>query len=78
MQCPHNQVEIAAMHNELSEIGDGSWEHVQGYDRNILHMILGCELPDLEKDQCNVIWEITGNTVYNLYRKITSHREGVG
>ena len=57
MQCPHNQVEISAMHNELSEIGDGSWEHVQWNDRNILHMILGCELPDLDKDQCNMIWE---------------------
>ena len=59
-----------AMHNELSDIHDGSWEHMKGCGLNTVHIILGCELPDLDvdTDQCNVIWEITGNTIYNIYR----------
>ena len=30
MQCPYNHNEMVAMYDELSNIDDGSWEHVKG------------------------------------------------
>ena len=74
MQCPYNHNEMVAMYDELSNIDDGSWEHVKGCGRNTLCIVLGCELPELDGGQCKVIWEITGKTVCNI--KLSAKEKG--
>ena len=78
MQCPNNHREIVRMYSELSNIEDGSWEYAKKYANDILCVVLGCEQPALDAQQCYTIWEITGKTVFDIYQKVVSHREGEG
>ena len=78
MQCPYNNREIVDMYSELDNIEDGSWEYVKGYGDNIMSVILGCTLPNLEMEQCFTIWEITGKAVFGIYQKIVNQRVGIG
>ena len=78
MQCPFNNGEIVDMYRELDNIEDGSWEYAKDCGNNIMAVILGCTLPNLEAEQCFTIWEITGKAVFGIYQKIIKHRVGVG
>ena len=78
MQCPFNNSEIIDMYSELDNLGDGSWEYAKGCGDNVVSVILGCELPNLDAEQCYTIWEITGKFVYGIYQKIVSQRVGIG
>ena len=78
MQCPSNNGEIVEMYRELDNIEDGSWEYAKDIGDNIMAVILGCTLPNLEAEQCFTIWEITGKAVFGIYQKIIRNRVGVG
>ena len=78
MQCPFNNRELVDMYNELDNLDDGSWEYAKGCGDNIMSVVLGCPLPNIEAEQCFTIWEITGKTVFGIYQKIIRQRVGIG
>ena len=78
MQGPFNVQEKECMLNSISGIKDGSGIHALNSNTNILHVLLGGHIEGLSEEQMFNIWQMSGESIVKMYRKILSSRKGIG
>ena len=78
MQCPFNSNETIYMYRELEHLEDGIWDTATHSNVDIINILLGCELLDLNLEDSIEILKITGTTISHIYHKVIGTRRGIG
>ena len=78
MQCPFNVREKEMMINRILCIKDGSGMHALNSGSDVIHVLLGGHIEGLSEEQMFNVWQISGEFIVKIYRKILSSRTGIG
>ena len=78
MQCPFNSNETTDMYRDLEHLEGGIWDTAIHSNVDLIKILLGCELPDLNLDDSMEILKISGNTIFHIYHKVIGTRRGIG